>query len=216
MNIIAFETSSSLFSVALKAGSHCLKYEELMTHQQAEKILPVVQGLIDEAGLRLQDLNAIALGQGPGNFTGLRISSSVVQAIAFAFDLPVVLISSLKACAQATFDQLKQAKVLVGFNAYQHEIYWGGYEVDSDGWMREKIPDSLLAPKAVLAPDSDNWLGVGNAWEIYSNELRSRCAPILSEIQINHYPTAAAVIRLAEKEFLKKTTYLPKKRFLFI
>lgn len=205
MNLLALETSSALFSVALKAGQKYLNYDEWITHETSQRTLPVIQQLLLDGNISLQELDAIVLGIGPGSFTGLRIACSVAQALAFACDnLPIILISSLRVCAQAVFDKVQCSKVLVAMNAYQEEIYWGAYQVDEAGQMQEIMPDSLASPSLVVMPDSGGWMGVGNAWEVYEAPLSIRSEGKLSDIQAAHYPTASALIKLGEIEFLHK------------
>lgn len=204
MNLLAIETSSPLFSIALKVEEKCLKYDEFITYQSSQRALPVIQQLLLDGKVSLKNLDALVLGVGPGSFTGLRISGSIVQALSFACKLPIILISSLRACAQAVFNDLQCPQVLVAMNAYQEEIYWGVYQADEAGRMQGVIPDSLARPNWVVMPDSLGWMGVGNAWEIYEDQLKARCEGKLFDVQAAHYPTAEALIKLGEIEFLHK------------
>lgn len=202
MNLLALETSSDLFSVALQVEEKCLKYDEFITYQSSQRVLPVIQQLLSEGNINLKDLDALVLGVGPGSFTGLRIAGSVTQAIAFACDLPVILISSLRVLAQEAFENLQAFKVLTAVNAYQDEIYWAGYELDATGLMQIIIPDSLVAPDNIQIPDSMGWTGVGNGWKICADSLKKICLEQLAEIQTEHYPTASALIKLGQNAFL--------------
>ncbi len=204
MKLLALETSSALFSVALSTEEKCLKYDQLIQRHSAQQVLPVIEQLCVDGGLSLSDLDALVLGIGPGSFTGLRISSSVVQALAFVHELPVILISSLRACAQEAFETWNCAQVLVGFNAYQGEVYWGGYQADAAGRMQTVIPDSLAAPDLLVIPKHSGWVGVGNAWEVYDNALNAHCKEILSQVHVACYPRATTLLTLAEVEYLQK------------
>lgn len=205
MNLLALETSSEKFSITLKTQDKYFNYDEGVIHQTSQNILPVIKQLLSDANISLKSLDAIVLGKGPGSFTGLRIAFSVAQALAFVLEeLSIILISSLRACAQAVFDKTQCPKILVAMNAYKEEIYLGIYQKDNMGFMQEVVPDSLIKPNLLVMPDSMNWLGVGNAFEIYEESLRSRCGEKLSDVQIAHYPTAEALIKLGEVEFSHK------------
>lgn len=102
-HLLALETSSSVCDVALLSASGSEMDLRSLSHdatgEHAERLLPMVDELLDAAGLRRTDLDAVAFGQGPGGFTGLRVACGVAQGIAFALDLPVIPVVSLHAAA---------------------------------------------------------------------------------------------------------------------
>ena len=73
----------------------------------------MVESLMQEADIKLAQLDAIAFGRGPGSFTGLRIAAGIAQGMAFAADLPVVPVSTLAAIAQGIMRQHQKPRVLV-------------------------------------------------------------------------------------------------------
>lgn len=111
LHILALETSSSLCGVALLSVDQGLPVIRSMAHdataEHAERLLPMVDELLAGAGISAADLSAVAFGQGPGGFTGLRVACGVAQGIAFALDLPVIPVVSLMAAAAR--DQLENA-----------------------------------------------------------------------------------------------------------
>src|SRR5881409_2771241 len=93
--ILAIETSSELASCALlnttgaqPAAVLARESSGVRTHSQA--VLPMVQELLREAGIKLADCDAIAFGAGPGSFTGVRTACGVAQGLAFGAGLPVL------------------------------------------------------------------------------------------------------------------------------
>src|SRR5690606_17451734 len=107
LHILALETSSSLCGVALLsvgAAEPALRVlEHDATAEHAERLLPMVDALLSQAGITRSQLSAVAFGQGPGGFTGLRVACGVAQGIGFALDIPVLPISSLLAAAASDF-----------------------------------------------------------------------------------------------------------------
>ncbi|MCK7497959.1 MAG: tRNA (adenosine(37)-N6)-threonylcarbamoyltransferase complex dimerization subunit type 1 TsaB [Comamonadaceae bacterium] len=99
MKLLALESSSDRCSVALWCdgvlSSRC--GDGAQTH--SELMLPFVDALLAEAGLRVRSLDALAFGAGPGGFTGLRLACGVAQGLALAADLPVIAVGSLEAMA---------------------------------------------------------------------------------------------------------------------
>ena len=102
-HLLALETSSSVCGVALlSSDGQAFRLRSLShdaTGEHAERLLPMVDELLEQAGLRRADLDAIAFGQGPGGFTGLRVACGVAQGMAFALGLPVIPVVSLHAAA---------------------------------------------------------------------------------------------------------------------
>ena len=85
----------------------------------------MAEAVLAEAGLARRDLDGIAVGRGPGSFTGVRLAVSMAQGLALALDLPVVTVSSLAALAmEAPADG---APVLALIDARMGEIYAGSF-----------------------------------------------------------------------------------------
>ena len=132
MKILALDTATEACSAALLSGDGSV-YErhDIAPRRHAELILPMVDGILTEAGLGLNDLDAIAFGRGPGAFTGVRIAAGVTQGLALGAGLPVIPVSSLAALAQPALG--KAAIVLPAIDARMGEVYWAAYESDQDG-----------------------------------------------------------------------------------
>lgn len=99
--ILAVDTATENCSVALIVDGKVYSRRAVAPREHTIKILPFVDEVLKEAGVRLQDLDALAFGQGPGSFTGVRIGIGIAQGLAFGADLPMVGISTLEAMAQA-------------------------------------------------------------------------------------------------------------------
>src|SRR3954453_1100277 len=99
--LIAFDTSTERMSVALQSGDRVLARDGSGGAQASTTLLPAIVGLLEEAGLALADLDAIAFGRGPGAFTGLRTACSVAQGLGGGAGKPVLPIDSLLVVAEA-------------------------------------------------------------------------------------------------------------------
>lgn len=193
--IIAIETSSELASVALLRGDQILSRVTAGTHTHSQTILPMLQTLLAEAGISLQQCDAIAFGAGPGSFTGVRTACGVVQGLAFGADLPVVPVSTLETMAQACREKSGAADVLAVMDARMGEVYWAQYRYN-DGW-RMVIEPTLSLPSAV-APQGQV-VACGNALSAYAGEFEARS--FAKDADSSIMPHAEQVARLAQTAF---------------
>jgi tRNA threonylcarbamoyl adenosine modification protein YeaZ len=95
--ILGFDTSGPHCAAALHwgAGSVATRFEE-MAKGQAERLIPLVEELLADQGYGWPDLDALAVGIGPGNFTGIRISVSAARGLALALKIPVIPVSNFE------------------------------------------------------------------------------------------------------------------------
>ena len=98
--ILSIETSTSICSVAIHEQGKLLALAEIKEPgAHAEKLLLLVDEVFEKAGLSFTDLDAVAVSQGPGSYTGLRIGVSNAKGIAYALDIPLIGINTLQAMA---------------------------------------------------------------------------------------------------------------------
>ncbi|MGB5559098.1 MAG: tRNA (adenosine(37)-N6)-threonylcarbamoyltransferase complex dimerization subunit type 1 TsaB [Paracoccaceae bacterium] len=101
--ILAFDTSAAQCAAALLSGDRIIVAQvEDMAKGQAERLIPLLEEVLAEAGLRWADLDAIGVGIGPGNFTGIRISVSAARGLALALGKPAIGVSTFEALAEGT------------------------------------------------------------------------------------------------------------------
>lgn len=210
--LLAIETSSEACSVALRAGGETRERHEVAPLRHAELLLPAVNFLLAEAGIRPGDLDAIAFGQGPGSFTSLRIGIGVVQGLAWGADVPVVAVSSLAAAAQAALvaevavnpsileGDAGKRQIIVALDARMGEVFHCRFAISPVGLVESLEPERVSPPSAVTAPDCPWILAAGNGFERYP-ELRS-LGTRLHVVRPEVLPGAAAVITLAQQWLL--------------
>lgn len=195
MKLLALETSTDACSVALAVDgvSHVL-HETGVKH--SSRILPMIEQLLADAQLGLGQLDALAFGQGPGSFTGLRIGVGVIQGLGFARDLPVVPISSLAALAQGGAAE----RLLTAQDARMQEVYWASYVRNAAGLVELQGEEQLLAPGAVAAPAGEAWLGIGSGWQAYGEILMQALGAKVQRWCVAQ-PQASAVALLAQHAY---------------
>ena len=95
-NILAIDTSTDTCSVSLGKDEKIFNFHQNLPRQHTENLLKVIKDLLDEANLNYDDLNTVAVGIGPGSYTGIRLSCSVAQGISFSQNIKGVVLSSLE------------------------------------------------------------------------------------------------------------------------
>jgi tRNA threonylcarbamoyladenosine biosynthesis protein TsaB len=193
MNILAIDTSSIACSVALLSEGEIKAIDRKCPLQQAHSILPMIDELLTQSKIELKQLDALAFGCGPGSFTGVRIATSVIQGLGFALHLPIIPISSLAALAQAAYQDLGWKKVLVGVDARIQEVYWGAYAANNEGIMTLVGHEAVLKPAELIFPEENDWYGVGDAWDVYRNQINYD--PLA--IDYTRLPMASAILSQA-------------------
>jgi len=195
VNLIAFETATEACSVAIWRDGEVLERFEVAPRRHAELALPWAQELLSEAGLARAQLDAVAVGRGPGAFTGVRLGIALAQGIALALDLPMLPVSTLAALAMRAS---AEGRVLAAIDARMGEVYAGAFERSGDG-VRALAPEAVAAPDAVALPGADDqgWHGVGTGFAAVDGALQARLRPRLASVDAAALPRAGDVARLA-------------------
>ncbi|RYY76094.1 MAG: tRNA (adenosine(37)-N6)-threonylcarbamoyltransferase complex dimerization subunit type 1 TsaB [Gammaproteobacteria bacterium] len=199
--ILALDASTDACSVAIHIDGHERHIFELAAKSHTQRLLPMVDEILSAENCKLQDLDAIAFGRGPGSFTGLRICMGIVQGLAFGANLPVIPISTLQAMARGFIAENPQTSlpVMVALDARMEEIYWGLFspekipQVLSEEYVMKPL-DVVVHP--IVANLSKKFIAVGPGWHYL--DLHD-CAP---EQQIQYvHPNAKDILTLALEEY---------------
>lgn len=196
MKILAFDTSTENLSVALWLDGQIVSQDCPADQRHTDLTLPMIRRVLDEAGSSLAQLDAIAYGCGPGSFTGLRIGCGIAQGLAYACNLPLLGIVSLLALAEAS----GQDKVYACLDARMGQIFCAAYERQSEGWVC-RVEPTLCQPQQLPAVAGSGWAGVGSGFRTYLEVLRQQLGDTLVSVDASAFPHAAAMARLAAKDF---------------
>jgi tRNA threonylcarbamoyladenosine biosynthesis protein TsaB len=196
LKILALETSTELCSAALWLDGKVDAREALAGQRHSELLLPMIDALLVNHGLKAADLGGIAFGAGPGSFTGLRIACGVAQGIAFGTGVPVAGISTLLALAAAA----RAERVVCCIDARVGEVYHAAYERRGDAWHTVHEP-GLYKPEAAPDLPAGAWTGCGSGFAVYRAALESRYAGRLERVIDDLAPHAREIATLAAAEF---------------
>lgn len=200
MKLLAVETATEACSAALFIDGEIAERFELAPKEHTRLILPMIDSLMTEAGLKPHDLDALAFGCGPGSFTGVRIATGVIHGIALGADLPVVTVSTLAAIAQDFFDKNGGNVAFTAMDARMGEIFWGVYQRNKQGYAELTGKESVTPAEMIEFPDLTG-VGVGSGWGVYPQELMTRLAGRVNHCETDYLPRARAIARLGSQGF---------------
>ncbi|HUP07810.1 MAG TPA: tRNA (adenosine(37)-N6)-threonylcarbamoyltransferase complex dimerization subunit type 1 TsaB [Caldimonas sp.] len=203
--LLAFDTATERTAIALGDEGRAWLREGAGGARASATFLPAVLDVLRDAGLRLEDVAAIAYGRGPGAFTGLRVASAVAQGLALGARKPVLALDTLMAVAEDARMLLAAGcegdvrfdlpiAVWAVQDARMDEVYAGEYVRDGDRWWTRRAP-RVLAPEALVAewqqlPPS---IVAGNALPAFGTRLDTGLAVRVPEAA----PRAGALLALA-------------------
>jgi tRNA threonylcarbamoyladenosine biosynthesis protein TsaB len=167
MKLLAVDTATHACSVALLMGETLIVRYEEPGRGHSELILPMVDAVLKEGALELGALDCIAVGRGPGAFTGVRIAISVAQGLAFGAGLRIVPVSDLAAVAQRAAHVPELKRVVACMDARMGEVYWAEFEVSADGLVSSHAAERLSRPQDVEVEGSGGWVAAGTGWAAY-------------------------------------------------
>jgi tRNA threonylcarbamoyladenosine biosynthesis protein TsaB len=198
VKLLAIDTSTELCSVALWAAGEVVADAVHAGQRHSELLLPMIDKLLRGAGLDLHGLDAIAFGEGPGSFTGLRIACGVAQGLAFGASLPVVGIGTLVAMAEASGAN----EAVCCLDARMRQVYFAAYRRTAGVWETVRAP-GVHAPESVPALPAGSWTGCGNGFTVYAEALRANLGPALAAVAPIELPHAREIAILGAAEMAR-------------
>ncbi len=202
VNYLIIDTSSRSTVLGLAQQGEILDRTsgEVKTHSR--EILPSIESLLEEAGLSMDQLDAIIYGQGPGSFTGLRIAVGVVQGLAYGLRIPSVPVSSLVAIAHAAAlaNGLSEANVFVSLFARLEEIYFGAYRLQQGQRPVDVVPESVKDVSDLPLLDEANWFAVGNTPDLWA-KIESSTGVRFESVTDQVVPSVSSLLALGHQAY---------------
>lgn len=147
--LLSLETATDVCSVALhEMGGRLLAAHHLYTDRShADRLSVLVEQLFSNAGISATQLSGVAISEGPGSYTGLRIGTSLAKGICYALDIPLLAVPTLAALAQAARSQLPEQQTPAYFipllDARRMEVYTAVF--DQEGQEQQPVAAQVLA-----------------------------------------------------------------------
>ena len=143
MKILALETSAKACSAAVVSENGLLAscfQDAGLTHSRT--LMPMVESMLQNAGLTLTELDAVAVSRGPGSFTGIRIGVATAKGLAFAGNLPVIGVSTLESMARTA--ACIEGRIVCAMDARRNQIYNAVFDAEN-GCLLRRTDDRAIA-----------------------------------------------------------------------
>lgn len=200
--LIHIESSSTVCSVALSDNENLIALKELNNgYTHAENLHVFIQQLLKEQQIKTTQLAAVSISSGPGSYTGLRIGFSAAKGLAYALNIPLITIDTLKALTCIAMEQIKEDVLFVPMmDARRMEVFCATYN--------EQLTE-LVAPKAlILNEESVQQFSMGKPVCFFGDGM-PKAKSLLQTISEAHFienilPSAKALVQLAFEKYQAK------------
>lgn len=213
MLVLGVDTATPQVAVAVGSDEGILGQVRLARgRRHAEALAPAIEYVLDESGVKVDDLAVLAVGVGPGLFTGLRVGITTVKVMAQALRVPVVPVPSLDLVAYPV--RFTDRLIAAAIDARRGEVYAATYHPVPGGVQRageyRVLPPGDLA--AELEATGEDVLLVGDGARVHRDELLLDGAELASPA--HDHPSPAALVELAcaryrREEFCRPEEVLP-------
>jgi len=195
INILCIETATNICSVAVFSDDLLLGYQEYHLEKSHSNLIPeIIDSALRNSALEKADLHAVAISQGPGSYTGLRIGASAAKGISFALDIPIIAIDTLQSMAvEINKTNFNNALLCPMIDARRMEVYAALIN-------RENLVVSAPAPHVIDENSFAKVLHEGEVW--FFGNGAAKCKPFLgahanARFVDEVHPTARAMGLLA-------------------
>ena len=162
MNLLAVDTTGTALSVAVAAGQHVLSLHRVYRKPHDETLLPAVDLLLAKAGIKLEELDAIAAASGPGRFTGIRIGMAYAAVAARCVSIPALAVTRFEALAYGRPEK-RLCVVLPGFRGEKYYQAFHGRKPQGPPVWSKSIP-AMDIPILEGDPGAVQLLGPAARW----------------------------------------------------
>lgn len=198
--ILNIETATKNCSVSIAKNGATIVCKEIAEegYSHAEKLHVFIEEVIAEAGISVQDLAAVAVSQGPGSYTGLRIGISAAKGLCFALNIPLIAIDTLQTLALQA--QVTDGKIIPMLDARRMEVYSEVFNANLE--VERKIEAEVITEDS-FSSYTETIYFVGDCAE--------KCKPVLTKenfvfLEDIKFPSAAAMSKISYDKYQKSDT----------
>ncbi len=173
MKVLAVETATFWQSVALLDEQTVLaRHDQDAAGSHARLLLPAIDRLLKETGVKLQELDGLVVSIGPGSFTGLRVGLATLLGFRTVTELPLAVVPTLEAMAWNV--RGTTATLCPILNSRKGEVYWGLFRWANDTILQRLLPERVGPPAAVAESLTGPTLVFGEGWKTAEADIQAR------------------------------------------
>lgn len=198
--ILNIETATKNCSVAIAKDGETIICKEIAEegYSHAEKLHVFIEEIIAESGISVHDLAAVAVSQGPGSYTGLRIGVSAAKGLCFALNIPLIAVDTLQTLASQA--KISEGKIVPMLDARRMEVY--------SAVFNSELETERAIQAEVITEDSFKDL-TGTIY--FVGDCAEKCKPVLIKenfvfLEQVKYPSAAAMSKISYTKYQKSDT----------
>ncbi len=197
--ILNIETSTKNCSVSISLNGKILALKEICeaNFSHAEKLTPFINAILKESKLTLKNLSAIAIGKGPGSFTGLRIGVSSAKGLCFGLDIPLISLPTMEILANAT--NIESGFIIPLLDARRQEVYTAIFNKKKE-FVKDTFNHVLEENSFSEYLDKDQVVFLGDGVTKTKEIIKHKNAVFLEDF----YPSAKEMCKLAFQKFKNK------------
>lgn len=206
--ILAIETATMCGSIALVAENRCLAEFSLQTGEtHSRRLLAAVDWILQETGLDWPAIDAVAVSQGPGSFTGLRIGLATAKGLAMAASIKLIGVGTMDGLASQLF-AVGEVLICPVLDARKKEVYCGFYRCDKHGIPRQLEDCCVISPQALCERLDEPVVLLGDGATVYGDIFRDKLGDLLVMVPAGTYFPRAATIGLLALDKWQKNDFL--------
>ena len=198
--ILNLETATKNCSVAVAKNGQVLAFRDMaeLGYSHAEKLHVFIEEVLKEVGLQFKDLDAIAVGQGPGSYTGLRIGVSAAKGLAFALGIPLIAVDTLAVLAAQA--KVSDGSIVPLIDARRMEVYSAVF--DSDLNNKREVQAEIITESSFGNLE-------GNVY--FVGDCLDKCKTVLTKsnfvfLDAITYPSAKQMAAFSNDQYQKNDT----------
>ncbi|MTH16177.1 tRNA (adenosine(37)-N6)-threonylcarbamoyltransferase complex dimerization subunit type 1 TsaB [Flavobacterium sp. LC2016-01] len=198
--ILNIETATKNCSVSIAKNGETILCKEIAEegYSHAEKLHVFIEEIITESGISVQDLGAVAVSQGPGSYTGLRIGVSAAKGLCYALNIPLIAVDTLETLASRV--SVSEGKIIPMLDARRMEVY---SEIFTSDFKRERAIQAEIISEESFSEYKDVLYFVGDCAEKCKPVLTKENFVFLEEIK---YPSAREMSKISYDKYQKSDT----------
>ncbi len=207
--ILSIETSTTVCSVALTDGNNVVASEKLFLEKSHSNLLTVIiESILDQSNLAKEQLDAVAVSEGPGSYTGLRIGVSTAKGLCYALEIPLISVSTLEAMAFEVNKFNTESFLLVPMiDARRMEVYTATYDAKLE--KLNEVNAMILGENSFKETLSDKKvLFFGNGADKFKPLIESNSnSRFLSDVSPSAWAIGLLAFEKYQKENFKDVAY---------